>query len=54
MQKSSSTIQECCGEYKVFSIRIVTPQGELTFHVCEKHRDLEYFRKYKISEEIIQ
>lgn len=54
MQNAIDNIETCCDGPKVLAIKVVTLQGEQTFHVCVKHRDLEYFRKYKISEVTIQ
>jgi hypothetical protein len=43
-------IRICCFQQKILEIQVRTPEGIELFHVCEKHRNLEYFLKYKISE----
>ncbi len=54
--KFQSLINEldCCNETKKFVIQIKTPQGIQAIRVCEKHRRLDYFQKYTISEVPIQ
>lgn len=48
MLRLAALDRNCCRRCKVVSIKVKASQGELSYHLCEKHFNLEFYKKHHI------